>query len=507
MTEQRIGTDEWVEQHEARLATQSELRELVYGFGEQLPLWGRLGLLLLIGLFVPVLTSNPFHIRIAATIALMATLGVGLNVVVGYAGLLDLGFVAFYGIGAYAYAYLSSDFTGVHLPTLLTIPLITVLGAVVGFLLGLPSLRLVGDYLAIVTLAFGQIFVQLMTSLTRVDLSWVPFLTTDGPVNLTRGPNGIIELDSISIFGFVADTLTENYIIRLVVLILVLLFVHHLNNSRLGRAWRAMREDELAAEAMGMPTRLLKLQAFAIGAAIAALAGTLFAAEQKAVFPANFDVTLLITLYGVVVLGGLGSLPGVLLGAVIMIAVPEILRDIELASLLFYVGSVVALIGLIKPRRLVGLLLLNVAIIGLLVQVIAESIWPDSLAELPSVASVFPEFSVSIRFVTAIIDSLPEIVTSIVRNWLAIPVGNQELIGNIALAILIVLILIASRIKQTTQLLITLVPTMYLLALVWEIRLSGQESVTRLIFVGVVLIVLMIYRPHGLLGTQRIEIV
>ena len=138
--------------------------------------------------------------------------------------------------------------------------------ALFGLLLGLPSLRLIGDYLAIVTLGFGQIFVQLMTSLTRVSL---PGLAK--PIDLTGGPNGIVNLDPLRFFGFTASSVTDYYLILLVVLALIMLVIYHLHKSRVGRAWSALREDELAAEAMGMPTRRLKVQAFATGAAIAGL--------------------------------------------------------------------------------------------------------------------------------------------------------------------------------------------------------------------------------------------
>ena len=146
------------------------LRGSLIGRSRRLPVWAWLIMMVAIGFTLPLLTSNDLVIRIAGNVALMGMLALGLNVVVGFAGLLDLGFVAFYGIGAYAYAYLSSDFTGVHLPTWETLIIITVISALFGLLLGLPSLRLIGDYLAIVTLGFGQIFVQLMTSLTRVKL-------------------------------------------------------------------------------------------------------------------------------------------------------------------------------------------------------------------------------------------------------------------------------------------------------------------------------------------------
>src|SRR6266496_758721 len=170
MSQDKIGVDQWVEQYDKRVSRMGPIRTFIEQTSRRLPVWGWLIVMVLIGFLLPVATSNVFVIRIAGNIALMATLGLGLNVVVGYAGLLDLGFVAFYGIGAYAYAYLSSNFTGVHLPTWATLIFVVILSGLFGLLLGSPSLRLIGDYLAIVTLGFGQIFTQLATSMNRVDL-------------------------------------------------------------------------------------------------------------------------------------------------------------------------------------------------------------------------------------------------------------------------------------------------------------------------------------------------
>jgi branched-chain amino acid transport system permease protein len=435
--------------------------------------------MVVVGFLLPVMSSNVFVIRVAGNIALMAILGLGLNIVVGYAGLLDLGFVAFYGIGAYAYAYLSSDFTGVHLPTWATLIIVVILSGLFGLLLGSPSLRLIGDYLAIVTLGFGQIFTQLATSMTRVDLPG-----RDTPVDLTGGPNGILNLDPLNFLGFKATTVVHYYLIFLVVLAVIVLFIYHLYQSRIGRAWRAMREDELAAEAMGMPTRRLKLQAFAVGAAIAGLCGALFAGWQGSVFPSNFDTTLLITLYAIIVLGGLGSLRGVILGALIMIAVPDILRNAPLAGTLFYIGVVVTLFAIIKPRWQAAALVIAIAVFGFIVRAILVGANPEAFA---------------------IVQPVGAFISDTVRSWLPIP-NNATLVGNYAFAVLIVAVLVVSRIKPALWRLVALVPTIYLLLFVWETRLVAEPSVTRLLLVGVLLIVLMIYRPNGLLGQRRVEI-
>ncbi len=477
---EKLGRDEWVAIHGERLAKPTGLRAVLYHVGERLPLWSRFALLVGIGLLIPLISDNNYIIRIAGTVALMGTLALGLNVVVGYTGLLDLGFVAFYGIGGYAYAYLSSNFTGLHWPSWASLLFIVVLSALFGLLLGSPSLRLVGDYLAIVTLGFGQIFVQLATSLTRVDVPWSP-----RPIDLTGGPNGIVDLDPIALFGFTAKTVTDYYTILLAVLAVILLVIYHLNNSRIGRAWRSLREDELAAEVMGMPTRHLKLLAFASGAAIAGLCGAIFAAWQGAVFPSNFDVSLLITLYAIVVLGGLGSLPGILIGSVMLVVVPEILRDVDVAGVLFYAGVLVTLFFTLKPRRKSVILLAAVAGFGFAVKALATAIWPGSLAVLPLTRSI---------------------IGDAIREWLAIP-NEATLPGNLAFGATVVMLMLVARLKHAGWRLVALVPTLYLLAFVWETRLSREPSVTRLLLVGAVLVLLMNYRPNGLLGRRRVEAV
>lgn len=480
MSQEKIGTDQWVEQYQQRVSNATGLRGIVERASKRLPVWAWLLILVALGFTLPLLTSNNFVFQVAGNIALYATLALGLNVVVGYAGLLDLGFIAFFGIGAYTYAYLSSDFTGVHLPTWLTLIIVVGISGLFGLLLGLPSLRLVGDYLAIVTLGFGQIFVELLISVTRV---YLPGHTD--PVDLTGGPNGIPNLDKISVLSFRATSPLDYYLILLVALAVLTLVIYHLNKSRVGRAWRAMREDELAAEAMGMPTSRLKLQAFAVGAAIAGFSGALFAGRQGSVFPQNFDTALLITIYTIIVLGGLGSLPGVLAGALIIIAIPDILRNATLAGQLFYIGVLVTLVTTTRPRWRVIPLLIAVVILGLILHPLLINAAPDLFGKLRSTGS-------------PIIDAI--------RNWLAIP-KNDTVPGNQAFAALVVMLLAITRIKNPLWKLVALVPTLYILIFVWETRLSQEPSVTRLLFVGVLLIVLMIYRPNGLLGERRVEVV
>ena len=194
--------------------------------------------------------------------------------------------------------------------------------ALLGLLLGLPSRRLLGDYLAIVTLFFAQIFVVLATNADRITLPW-----NDGPTDFTGGPNGITDIDPISILGYEFDS-TRSYLwLSLGVFAVVVVALQFVNHSRTGRAWRALREDPLAAELMSMPVNRLKLLAFMFGAATAGLTGTIFASVQLGVFPQNFDLPLLITVYAMVILGGAGSIPGVVIGAITINVSLELLRE------------------------------------------------------------------------------------------------------------------------------------------------------------------------------------
>ena len=262
-------------------------------------------------------------------------LALGLNVVVGWGGLLDLGYVAFYGFGAYAYAMLDSDKFGIHLPTLVAVPVVVILGALLGLLLGLPSRRLTGDYLAIVTLFFLQLFQT---------------VTTNGDSmfghNVTGGPNGILRVDPFHLFGHNLAVQHQGvfavsyFYVALAFFAVVYVALRLVNRSRTGRAWRSLREDPLAAESMGMPVSWLKLMSFAFGAAVAALTGTLFAALNASVFPLTFYFVLLIIVYTMVILGGSGSMHGVVLGALIVGPMLELLREPAKGRILFYVALV-----------------------------------------------------------------------------------------------------------------------------------------------------------------------
>ena len=276
-------------------------------------------------------------VRIADMALLYILLSLGLNIVVGYAGLLDLGYVAFFAIGAYMFGLLASPHlsetfplfaamfpNGLHTPLWVVIPAAAAIAGFFGVLLGAPTLRLRGDYLAIVTLGFGEIIRVFLNNL-------------DHPVNITNGPKGLNQIDSISFFGlnlgkkisigsFELASVSLYYYLFLVLVVVSVVICHRLELSRVGRAWMAIREDEIAAKAMGINTRNLKLLAFGMGATFGGVSGAMFAAFQGFISPESFSLMESVMIVAMVVLGGLGHLPGVILGAVLLSALPEVLR-------------------------------------------------------------------------------------------------------------------------------------------------------------------------------------
>jgi branched-chain amino acid transport system permease protein len=263
-------------------------------------------------------------VRILDFTLLYVMLALGLNIVVGYAGLLDLGYIAFYAVGAYLYALLASPHFGLHLPFWALLPLGALLAGLFGMLLGAPTLKLRGDYLAIVTLGFGEIIRIFLNNL-------------NAPVNITNGPQGVNLIDPVaiaghsfgqtwSVLGFSVPGLYLYYYLFLALTLGVIAVSIRLQDSRIGRAWVAIREDEVAAEAMGINTRNVKLLAFAMGAAFGGVAGGLFAGFQGFISPESFNLMESIMILCMVVLGGMGNIPGVILGAVLLTMLPEALR-------------------------------------------------------------------------------------------------------------------------------------------------------------------------------------
>jgi len=325
--------------------------------------YGGLLLILAIALVFPFIAQNFGNswVRIMDFALLYIMLALGLNVVVGFAGLLDLGYIAFYAIGAYLTALLASPQfavvlesfvnqyppigeallwvfgpeiaqNGIHLSLWAIVPLAALVAGFFGALLGAPTLKLRGDYLAIVTLGFGEIIRIFMNNL-------------NGPVNITNGPQGINMIDPIRIFGvslngeagsratvmigdYAMPSVNAYYFLFLFLCIAIIFISVRLQNSRLGRAFVAIREDEIAAKAMGINTRNVKLLAFAMGASFGGVAGAMFAAFQGFVSPESVSLTESIAVLAMVVLGGMGHIPGVVLGGIILAALPEVLRHV-----------------------------------------------------------------------------------------------------------------------------------------------------------------------------------
>jgi branched-chain amino acid transport system permease protein len=323
-------------------------------------------------------TMGNAWVRALAFAALYVMLALGLNIVVGFAGLLDLGYIAFYAVGAYMYALLASPHLTSNFPALaalfpqgfhnsiwMVIPLGAALAAFFGVILGAPVLKLRGDYLAIVTLGFGEIIRIFLNNL-------------NAPLNLTNGPQGITLIDPVTIggvsfartldLGFVKlPSVYLYYYLFLILTVITVVVCIRLQDSRLGRAWMAIREDDIAAKAMGINVRNVKLLAFALGATFGGVAGAMFAAFQGFVSPESFSLMESIIVLAMVVLGGIGHIPGVILGAVLLSVFPEVLRhtvvpvqeqlfgrvlvDAEVLRMMLY-GLAMVVIMLYRPKGL-----------------------------------------------------------------------------------------------------------------------------------------------------------
>jgi branched-chain amino acid transport system permease protein len=309
-------------------------------------------------------------VRILNLALLYVMLALGLNIVVGFAGLLDLGYIAFYAVGAYVYALLASPHFGLHLPFWVILPIGAVTACIFGVLLGTPTLKLRGDYLAIVTLGFGEIIRIFLNNL-------------NSPFNLTNGPKGINLIDPFTIGGF-SFSKTEKiagidfsgpqkyYFVLLLITLGIVLVNVRLQNSRLGRAWEAIREDEVAAQAMGINTRNIKLLAFAMGASFGGVAGGLFAATQAFVSPESFGLFESVIVLSMLVLGGMGHIPGVIVGAILLTFIPELLRDGVEHAQNFLLGKVIV------PAESLRLLVFGAAMVVMML-VRPAGLWPSAV--------------------------------------------------------------------------------------------------------------------------------
>ncbi len=309
---------------ESETGTRSHFRLPLSGFRISTKVHVAIALLFLV--LLPPLVGN-YWTQVLGDIGIYVMLGVGLNVVVGFAGLLDLGYVAFYAIGAYGYALLASPHFGIHIPFWLMLPACVALAAGGGALLGVPVLRMRGDYLAIVTLGFGEIIRIMLNNLDP----------------LTNGPRGLLRIDPPLLGDFVIDNPLRWYYVIFAGILLSVFIADRLNNSRIGRAWIAMREDQDAAAVMGINILKYKLLAFTIGASFAGVGGAIFAARQGSIFPENFSLMVSINVLCLIIIGGMGSIPGVILGAVVLIGLPEVLRGVQQYRMLAFGGLLVAM--------------------------------------------------------------------------------------------------------------------------------------------------------------------
>ncbi|MGI8711658.1 MAG: branched-chain amino acid ABC transporter permease [Solirubrobacteraceae bacterium] len=468
-----VGRDEWVARSGARREYAPGWRGQVQRRTELVGWWPRLGLATLVGALVPFAFGNDFQLQVGINALLLALLAVGLNVAVGWAGLLDLGYIAFYGFVAYGFALLSSSqlsTAGIHLPAELSIPIVMVLAAVLGLLVGLPSRRLLGDYLAIVTLFFGEAFVEFTNNVAPTKLG---------------GPNGIFALDPIQGFGGQITTNKGYFYLLLIMLAATLVVLHLLDTSRTGRAWRAVREDPLAATMMTIPVNRVKLMAFSFGAVVAAMAGAVFAAQQASVFPTDFDTPFLILIYAGLILGGAGSMAGAVLGGLIVgVTLDGFLRSSTEAGYIFYGLILLTLVVKLRPWRRLAAVLGVTVVLGFVVHAIVAAISASAVAGGPQSTGW---------------------IASALHDWVIVP-RNATTPGNIGFVVLVCLLIALVQLRGRART-ILLVPTLYLAACVWEGRLVAEPSITRQILLGAVLIVMMNARPQGLLGSRRVEVV
>jgi ABC-type branched-subunit amino acid transport system permease subunit len=467
----QVGADEWV-------ARQARRREYLPSWlgeaqraGERIGWWPKLAAVAVAGLLLPLVGLGGFQLQVGIDALVIALLAVGLNVVVGWAGLLDLGFIAFFGFGAYGFALLSSAQigpNGIHLPAYVSVPVVMIGAALLGLAVGLPSRRLIGDYLAIVTLFFGEAFVEFTNNVAPSTLG---------------GPNGITSIDPIRAFGYQLTTNAGYYYLLVTVLVGTMAVLRLLETSRTGRAWRAVREDPLAAAAMTIPVNRVKLSAFACGAMVAALAGTIYAAQQASVFPTDFDTPILILIYAGLILGGSGSVAGAVTGAlVVMVVYDGLLRSPTDAGYLFYGLILLTLLAKLRPWRRLALVLAATVALGFAAHAIAGAVSASAVAGQPGSSGW---------------------IGDALRDWVIVP-ANAQTVGNFGFVALICLLITLVQVSSRWRT-ILLPPTLCMAAFVWETKLVTNPSVTRQLMIGAILIVMMNARPQGLLGQRRIE--
>jgi branched-chain amino acid transport system permease protein len=475
-----IGVDEWVAQSGDRRERQSGMRGLARRVDDRVGWWPRL---LLVGIAAliygeVVAAGNVNFAQTGFNIVLYATLALGLNVVVGWAGLLDLGYIAFFGAGAYGYALFSShafgnlvlSTGGIELPAIASIPIAVVVVGIFGLVVGLVALRLSGDYLAIVTLFVGQAFAETVNNVAPSTLG---------------GSNGLFGLQPFHIGRAAIGSPIGYYWFGVIVLLVLMAALRLLDTSRTGRAWRAVRDDPLAAAAMTIPVNRVKVMAFSFGAMIAALAGTEFAAQQSGVYSTNFSAQILILIYACLVLGGAGSIAGAVLGGVVVTAAQQLLSSPLDSAYLFYGILLVVLVARVRPWRYLAALFAAIVGFGFAAHALVGAISHRAIAGTPGSTGWF---------------------AGALRHYVIIPRGSPLAYGNVLYIASIVLIIVLVQLRGVRRLIVA-VPTVYVGICCWEARLTLDPGITALIMIGAILIVTMAARPQGLLGSRRVEIV
>jgi len=472
-----VGRDEWVAREGERRVSRAGRLGTAEERLRRVPWWAWLTLFVGVGSLMPAVEASGYIRLIGFDTVIYMVLALGLNLVVGWGGLLDLGYIAFFGVGSYVYAIFDSAKFGYHVPSIVIIPAATIVGALVGLLVGLPSRRLSGDYLAIVTLFFLELFETVATNGNQIFGH-----------NVSGGALGIPNVYPLSFFGHSLAVQHQGifavsyYYIAIVMFVIVYVALRFLNNSRTGRAWRSMREDPLAAEVMGMPVNWLKLMSFATGAGVAALAGSLSTALNASVYPLNFSPVVLITIYAMVILGGSGSQPGAVLGAILVTVLLQVLQNPGQARVLFYLVILLGVVAVFRFSIRLAIVAVSTAVFGIVVHAITAS------------------------FHHAWVDGVHGGFAGLIGNWVVVPEQLAPWVGQISYLLLLVGMLFATQLRGWLRL-VALPPTLYLAAFVWENQMIPNPGPARYIVLGLVLIVLMIVRPNGLLGERRVEII
>jgi branched-chain amino acid transport system permease protein len=494
----QIGVDEWVRRSAERIGGPTGFVGALWQRAERLPRVVLLLVFVALVAAIPGLTSDGYVQGVATDTMLYVLLAVGLNVAVGWTGLLDLGYVAFYGFAAYLYAAFSGGLLPnghallTHWATWQTVPVVIVATVLLGFVLALPTRRLRGDYLAIVTLFFLEIFNNFTNNGDRWD-----WLGLGGTHNITGGTTGINHTQPWHLGGTALTNYSRDYLwVALAGFAVVAVALTYANQSRTGRAWRAIREDPLAAELMGMPVKWLTLLAVAVGAGVAGFAGSVEGAYLQGVFPQGFTFQLLVTVYAMLILGGAGSLGGVVVGAVVVNVLLEVLRTPVHARWVFYAAALLGLLVKVRPWRLLAGFLAALAAFGVIVNQVVGAVWPRGVAG--------PIATGPITFTTH------GFLATVIRHWQVLPdktytVPNYT-IGHYAFVIVIGLVLLLTTVHGRRRW-VLLVPTVWAAAFVWENLLIEQSATVRPLLLGVILIVLMTTRPAGLFGQTRVEVV